>query len=189
MKLNEAVECLSKEMSGLGPGPLAELRRMDVNGPGAAAYWNLAARCGFLNSQTEPWMQFVKIMAILTPRGDPGHRPRLHDPSRRLGAALCEGGDPEWPSTGSGEPRPYISETRLARLLAQRPDQRVVTLERLARMLARQRDPQTGINCNEIAALVLDSNNKTQLRELARQYYQRLDRANRTAAAQQETTA
>ena len=49
MKLSETVECLSREVSGLAPGPLAELRRMDVNGPGTAAYWTLAGRCGFLN--------------------------------------------------------------------------------------------------------------------------------------------
>ena len=188
MELSETVERLSKEISGLAPGPLAELRRMDVNGPGAAAYWILAGRCGFLNAPIEPWMRIVKIMAILTPRGEPDQRPATHDAKRRFGAALCDGGDSGWPGAETGQRHPFVSETRLARLIAQRHDQRPATLERLARMLARQRDPQTGINCIDIAALVLDSDNRAQLTALARQFYQRLDRANRSTA-QQETDA
>ena len=188
MKLSETVECLSREMSGLAPGPLAELRRMDVNGPGTAAYWTLAGRCGFLNSPIVPWMRIVKIMAILTPRGEPASRPPTHDAKRRLGAVLCDGGDTGWPGAATGQQHPFVSETRLARLITQRHDRRPATLERLARMLATQRDPQSGINCIDIAALVLGSDNNSQLTALARQFYQRLDRANRITA-QQETDA
>ena len=140
-------------------------------------------------NEPEPWMRFVKIMAILTPRGGPADRPRVHDPKRPLGEVLCNGGDPVgWPGSETLDPRPFISESRLARLLAQHPEKRAATLERFARMLAGRRDPQTGINCADIAALVLDSGNKSTLATLARHYYRRLDRASRRAT-QQETAA
>ena len=180
MQISGKIERLSKEMSGLKPGMLAELRRMDNDGPGAAAYWFLAVRCGFVRDFPEPWMQLVKILAILTPRGESDDRKFLHDRNRRLGAVLCDGGDLGWSRNKGIASQPFISESRLARLLNQSPDQRPITMERFARMLVRKRDPQTGINCVDIALLILPSGESAQrktLRMLAESYYRRLDDA------------
>ena len=186
MKISEKVSCLASEMSALTSGSLAELRRMDVGGPGTMGYWLLARRCGFLHANANRWMRFVKILAILIPRGELGGRKSLHDPSRHFGAVLCDGGDPNWPSAETGYPRPFVSETRLARFLAQRPDLRPATLERFARMLASQRDPHAGLNCIDVAALALVFDANDLPKNIARRYYQRLDLATRTDK-QQET--
>ena len=130
-------------------------------------------------------MRVVKIMAILTPKGEPAGPPPLHDKSRSLGTVLCDGGHRDWSAAGD---TPFLSETRLARLLAQRPEQRAEALERLARALATKRDPKIGINCADIAALLLDSNRESNnLRKLAQKYYQRLDSAKRNT--ERETDA
>ena len=187
MTLKESVNRLSNEMSRLDPGSLAELRRIDVTGPGTAAYWLLASRCGFLQSSSERWMWLVKVMAILTARGDPRDRFPLHDPKRRLGAVLCDGGNQEWPSADSSEHRPFVSEARLARLLAQKRENCLEPLERIFRGLASRRIPSAGINCMDIAAIAFNDE-RTQLKSLARDYYKRLDQAWR-ADKQKESTA
>lgn len=179
--LEQKINDLSQKMNRLGTGPLAELRRMAVDGPGTTDFWHLAGLCGFLEDKkhTDPWMRIVKIMAILTPRGEPAKRHSLHDKHRSLGEVLCDGGHRDWPAAGAAV-RPLLSETRLARFLAQRPEQRAEALERQARALATRRDPQTGINCVDIAALLLCPDNESyHLRKLARTYYRRLDSAAR----------
>ena len=189
MPLEDQVECLSASLHDLGTGPLAELRRMDLDGPGTAGFWFLAARCGFpeRQTQTEAWMGIVKVMAILTPRGERGGRHPLHDATRPLGAVFCDGGNPAWP-LGRDEPRPFLSETRLARFLSQRPGRRSETLLRTARMLAAERDPASGVDCAGIARLLLYPDDESALRSLARTYYQRLDTATRKAR-QKDTAA
>ena len=186
MPLEQTINNLSQAMKLLGTGPLAHLRRMAVYGPGTADFWRLAKCCGFLeHPRTNAWMRIVKIMAILTPKGEPAGRRFLHDKSRPLGKALCDGGRDDWSAAGG---TPFLSETRLARLLAQHPAQRAEALERLARALAAKRHPEIGINCADIAALLLDSNRESNhLREIARKYYQRLDSARRTT--EKETDA
>lgn len=177
MPLEQTINSLSKEMKLLGAGPLAELRRMAVDGPGTADFWRLASCYGFLeSSNTDSWMRIVKIMAILTPKGEPAGRPPLHDKNRSLGKVLCDGGHEDWSAASD---TPFLSETRLARLLAQHPAQRAGALERLARALATKRDPKIGINCVDIAALLYPSNESHHLRNLARTYYRRLDSAAR----------
>lgn len=181
MPLEQKINSLSKAMKRLGAGPLAELRRMAVDGPGTTDFWYLTGLCGFLKDEqhTDPWMRIVKIMAILTPRGEPAGRPPLHDKSRSLGAVFCDGGQRDWPAAGAAA-RPFLSETRLARFLAQRPGQRAEALERQARALAVKRNPDIGINCADIAALLLYPDNESHhLRNLARTYYRRLDSAAR----------
>lgn len=165
---------LSAAMRPLGTGDLAELRRMASDGPGCAAFWHLAAACGFIEeaNRTDTWMRIVKIMAILTPKGERTGAPPVHDPKQRLGAALCDGGDPAW----SAEARPLLSETRLMRFLAE-PHRRAETLERIARMLAAGRKSDSGFDCTAIAALLLFPTSKTIPREIARAYYRRLDHA------------
>ena len=177
--LEQKINRLSQSMKQLGTGPLAELRRMAADGPGTTDFWHLAGLCGFLEDKqhTDPWMRIVKIMAILTPKGEPVGRPLLHDKSRSLGTILCDGGRHDWSAASD---TPFLSETRLARFLTQRPEQRAEALERQARALAARRDPQIGINCADIAALLLYPDNESHhLRELARTYYRRLDSAAR----------
>ena len=186
MPLEQTINSLSKKMKLLGTGPLAELRRMAVDGPGTADFWRLASCYGFLeSSNTDPWMRIVKIMAILTPKGESAGGPPLHDKNRSLGKVLCDGGHDDWSAASD---TPFLSETRLARLLAQHPAQRAGALERLARALATRRNPEIGINCADIAALLLHSNRESNyLRKLARTYYQRLDSAKRNT--EKETDA
>ena len=179
--LEQKINHLSQEMKQLGTGPLAELRRMAADGPGTTDFWHLARFCGFLEDQnpTDAWMRIVKIMAILTSKGEPADRRPLHNKSRSLGTVLCDGGHDPWPTAGAAA-RPFLSETRLARFLAQRPEQRAEALERQARALAAKRNPDIGINCANIAALLLYPDNESHhLRELARAYYRRLDSAAR----------
>ena len=90
----------------LDPGSLAELRRMGTGGAGPLAFWRLAAECGFLDDPSELWRPIVQIFAILTPRGDRLATDRLHNARRRLGAVLCDGGDPVWPRRPRVAPLP-----------------------------------------------------------------------------------
>ncbi len=119
--LRAIISRLSAEMLALAPGPLAELRRMEPGGAGSAAYWRLASRCGFLHADAERWLRIVKIMAILTPKGERQPSDRLHDPDRPLGAVLCDGGDPAWQPPHRDNPDGVLPEKRLARFLALPP--------------------------------------------------------------------
>ncbi|MBF0192641.1 MAG: hypothetical protein HQL99_16115 [Magnetococcales bacterium] len=168
--LGEAVFRTSYELLRLDPGPLARLRRMDVNGPGETDFWQLAGKCGFLAAiQGDGWLRLVKIMALLTPKGDPATRGRLHQSERAFGAVLCDGGQLDW----SGE-RAFLSESRLARFLSLPVDRRGEALEGMARMLAASRSPNSGVNCLDIACLLF-SNDVKHTRKLASAYYRRLD--------------
>ncbi|MFT2095727.1 hypothetical protein ACMS1Z_13860 [Acidiphilium multivorum] len=152
---------------------------MQRGAAGCAAFWNLAAKSGFIDEtvRTDDWMLIVKVMAILTPKGELPRsgklRNSLHDPKKRLGALLCDGGDPGWNSSQ----QPLLSETRLMRLLAEAPARRGASLERIARLLAAKRKTDAGIDCTEIAALVLFPTSKFATRGIARDYYRRLDAA------------
>ena len=176
-----AAGCLQR----LEPGPLAECGRMDER-DGAPVFWRLAARhpetIGH-RSRMEQWVTIIRILAILTPKGDPAARHPLHDSNRRLGAVLCDGGDPAWPGTSSGRPSPTFSERRLAQLVAARGSQRAVLLERAARSLVRSRSPNTGVNVIDIAAVLIQPENG---RRLAEPYYRRLDRAEQAAKKSEE---
>ena len=171
----EAACAAAKKIQRLDPGALAALRRMDVRSA-APAFWRLAAQhADTIGRQdlAQQWMQIVRILAILTPRGDPAKRPHLHASDRRLGEVLCDGGDRGW--TG---PRPVFSEHRLARLMAAREPQRAVLLTRAARALARSMQPGSGLNVPDIAYTLLDPDDG---RRLAEPYYRRLDPAERSA--------
>jgi CRISPR system Cascade subunit CasB len=183
----EQVSRASADILRLGTGPLAELRRMMMEGPGVPAFWQVAAAGGFLDekSRTGTWMRIVKIMAILTPKGERKNDDRLHDEGRRLGAVLCDGGDPNWKPEG-GEPRPFLSELRFARFLSQPLEQRGDALERIARSLANRKNRDSGINCAEIAALLLFPEISYGLQDLARDYYKRLDSAARQSKQKED---
>ena len=162
----------------LTPGPLAELRRMDTQHP-APVFWRLAARYpNTIGSREETWMHIVGILALLTPKGNPAQseKPPLHHPKRPLGAVLCDGGDTTWPDLARGQPRPALSELRLAMLLASRGTQRPTLLRRAARSLAQSMQPDSGVNVVDIAYALLRTQDTA---GIARAYYARLDKATR----------
>ena len=165
-------------LTSLPPGPLAELRRMNPDHP-APVFWLMAARYPHtIGSREEPWLHITRILALLTPKGNPaqGEKPPLHNPERRLGAVLCDGGDTKWPDLALRQSRPALSELRLARLLASRGAQRAVLLRRAAQSLARSMQPGSGINVTDIAYALLRPQNTS---SIARAYYARLDAATR----------
>ena len=182
--VNQSAVAAARMLQGLEPGSLAELRRMET-GAGAAGFWRLAARHPeTVGRDQEVWMAVVRIMAILTPKGEPASRPPLHDAKRRLGAVLCDGGDPGWP--GAAPPRAVLSEPRLGRLIASRGKQRGVLLTRAARAIARTRQPDSGVNVVDIAWALLDPDSNHSGRQLAEPYYRRLDRAEREHRTNEE---
>ena len=165
-------------LASLAPGQLADARRMGA-GRIAPVFWRLAARRPGTIGRPEQegvWVEIVAALAMLTPKGVPAAERRpLHNQSRRLGAVLCDGGDPAWPEAGTGETRPALSEMRLARLLAARGAQRAVLLRRAAQALARSMRPGSGVNVVDIAHALLDPDGSDA--RIARSYYLRLDRA------------
>lgn len=182
----ERVAKLSSAMLRLGTGELAELRRMEIGGPGCAAFWSLAAECGFIDDsgRTDAWMRIVKIMAILTPKGERTKARPVHDPKQRFGTALCDGGDPAW--SAAAQARPFLSERRLMRFLTEPAGRRAESLERIAQMLATNRKAESGLDCAEIAALLLFPANKFSARDIARAYYRRLDSVVRDAQQEEQ---
>ena len=186
--IGETATQVADILTRLSPGDLAELRRME---PGNLApwFWRLAARHpATIGRREEDWMHVLRILAILTPRGDPERRPRLHRPGRRLGAALCDGGDHAWPDTAQLPPRPAYSELRFAKLLESRGPQRPLLLTRAARSLARSMPPGGGLDVRDIAFAVLYPERDGVNSALARYYYARLDGASRRATNQEEET-
>jgi CRISPR system Cascade subunit CasB len=168
-EVEEAVVIAAADMRRLEPGAMAALRRMTAQDP-APAFWKLAVRHPVMTRRRPAWVEILRILAILTPRGAPETRPRLHDgarPHAKLGAALCDGGLRAWPGG-----RPLVSERRLAQLLAARGQARTEALVRIARMLAGSRDTAAGLDVRSIAWAVLHPENTTGLAEA---YYRRLD--------------
>lgn len=183
--LGDAAVAAAKCVVWLDPGPLAALRRMET-GIGAPAFWRLASRHReTIGKAPERWMPVVRMLAILSPPGERDTSVKLHDPNRRLGAVLCDGGDPGWPDSPT-DPQPVFSEARLAQLMTARGARRVELLESAMRRLARGRRRDSGVNVQDIAKLALYPHD-TNLHFLARPYYDRLDRADqRAASAKQE---
>ena len=176
--VEETARAAARLLQGLDPGSLAEMRRMNVSTPGSPAYWRLAAQYrDVIRNRHKTWMAIVRILAIFTPKGDPDNRAPLHDPKRRLGHVLCDGGDPAWPA--DNPPRPAISERRLALLMSARAQQRPLLLERAIRALSRTRQVGAGINVVDIAWWLLNANPTDAARRLAESYYARLDQAER----------
>lgn len=185
--VGDAATAAAAALRGLAPGDLAELRRMGPENP-APWFWRLAARHGAIRHREEDWIHIVRILAILTPRGDPEKRSRLHQPTRHLGELLCDGGDSSWPDPSQAQPRPAYSELRFAKLLESKGNQRPVLLARAARSLARSMPPGGGVDVKDIAFAVLYSDSAEVNNSLARAYYARLDAATRRARNQEEDT-
>ena len=183
----KAARAAAEWLRRLAPGPLAELRRMTAE-TAAPEFWRLAAwhpdTIGNRKQYPE-WIAIVRVLAILTEKGDPTGRHPLHNPNRALGEVLCDGGDQNWPVPGGGSPRPAFSERRLAQLMAARGPQRAVLLTRAARALARSRNPSMGVNVIDIAYTLSSPDNG---HRLAEPYYRRLDRAQFAAQESEEGT-
>ena len=177
--VNRTAVAVAHVLRILQPGPLADLRRMDIEAP-SPAFWRLAAQhTDTVGRKPLEWAEIIRILAILTPQGAAENRPPLHDAARPLGAVLCDGGDPGW----SGD-RPVLSEARLAQFLAARGPARIDALTRIARMLAHSRPVASGLDVRGIAWAVLDPKASARIAE---PYYRRLDRIE--SARNKEPTA
>lgn len=155
---NAAIPRLASALARLDPGDLARLRRMDPDGPGEAAFWQLVAELK-LPGNPERWLRFSRLIALLTPRGDPhAGKPSAHDGGRTLGAALAEAG---------------FSEMRLLRLIERAPDARPEALERMVRFLGAR--GAGAVDCREIFWL-LHGTGPDPSRRLANHYFRTLAR-------------
>ena len=183
--VERAALATAKMLQHLDPGQMAELRRIRTASTGAPGFWRLVARHPeTIGRRQETWMAIIRILAILTPKGEAAKRQPLHNATRRLGEVLCDGGDPGWPHSNSL--RPVLSERRLAQLMAARKHQREVLLERAARAINRTLQSGCGVNVVDIAWTLLDQDSGRIGRRLAESYYRRLDRADRDHPTLQE---
>ena len=177
-----AARSASRMLYGLTPEQLVRTRRMSVELV-TSVYWELASRhpdtIGCRGTRPE-WVAVIRILAILAKPGDPDGRSPLQVSGRRLGEALCDGGNHQaWPGGRNRPLHPVFSERKLAQLLAARGSLRSVLLERAVRALASTRIPGYGVDPADIAQVLLSPEDDS---VLAHPYYQRLDRAVRNAA-------
>jgi CRISPR system Cascade subunit CasB len=154
-------------MVTLDPGQLARLRRMDPEGPGEGDFWRLAVEHGLRTDSKG--LLFARLLALLTPKGEPGAHKKLHDGDGPLGTVLFEAGYPE---------------TRLLAFLALPAGKRGEALERMARWLAAK--GHDGVNCVDIARLLF-SDDVRDARRLAESYYRAHDKALTKPDAQSKT--
>ena len=137
-------------------------------------------------------MAVLRMLVRLTPLHlAPAQRPSLHNPARPIGALLCDGGDAkDW--TMTTDPRPFLSERRLAWLIAARGARRLQLLERAVTGLARRailltgHDSTRGLDLRDLATAALDT---TDPRRLAEPYYAMLERAGRGPSGSPPTSA
>jgi CRISPR system Cascade subunit CasB len=163
---------------------------MSIDGRDLVApyFYRLAAKHDLVGrpEREKRWARIVQLMAILTEKGRDEDKRSPHTPAttdnhwRRLGTALCDGGDASWPPTGE-TPRPMLSEDRLARLLAAKGEMRASLLERAVRMLAARKPAGAGVNCTDIARFLLQPDEQGPVSDIARAYYRRFDAALRRA--------
>ncbi|MCV2445697.1 hypothetical protein E3D03_000300 [Paracoccus sp. DMF] len=131
-------------------------------GPGGSAFfWRLVTRHGITLGEEDKWRRITKLLALLTPASATEAR---HRAGRKFGAVLADGG-----AETARLDEAALSEQRLARLLAARGPARLEAIERAIRALARQ---QPCIDAPNSAWAVLREDG----RDLARDYYARLDR-------------
>lgn len=158
--VNRRALAIGKAIAKAGAGDKAAARRMDD--AGAPIFWRLAAAHRIGRAEERRWCLYVKCIALLT---SAARTDSIHDAQRPLGAVLADGGD----RTGHLD-RPFLSELRLARLLAARGPARLAALERAVRALARQRPK---LDVTSLAWAILNDDPGA----VARDYYRRLDRA------------
>ena len=159
-------------------GDLAELRRMNPDGPYPAAFWKLLAQYDLLGSHTleSKWALILHGIALMTPTstGD-GNARTAHDGHSPVGRALYLGGESQRTSA-------LYSETRLNRLLTARGPMLQTLLARMFRMLAAA---NVSFNWREMAQFILNEGYGQEAaeqgrRRIARAYY---DAARRNSPA------
>lgn len=150
---------IATALAAADSGERAAARRM---GPeGSALFWRIVARHGITRGEEDKWRRITRMLALLTPSSATKTR---HQQGRRFGEVLADGG-----AEAARLDKPALSEQRLARLLAARGSARLEAIERAVRALARQ---QPLIDAPSLAWAVLRDDG----RDLARDYYARLDR-------------
>lgn len=188
--IGETVFAIGNALAKLEPGALAQLRREagDPLAPRPPYFWRLLSRHPELGRNEVMWARIIRIMAILTDKGDPQDKRSAHraksigNNQLGFGASLCDGGDPAW-GTGALEPRAMLSELRFARLLAATGSMRADLLERAARALAAKKPAAgVGFDCADLAKFLLFEDIPKHGQRLARDYYARLDRGNKDNA-------
>ena len=150
-------------------GDLAELRRMDPDGPDTAAFWRLMATHDLLGNPVveSKWALILHGIALMTPTNTSGSPRMAHDGQLPVGRALFLGG-------GAQRSAPFYSENRLNRLLTARGPMLRTLLARMFRMLA---SANVSFNWREMAQFVLnegydDGAAEQARRRIARDYYQ-----------------
>jgi CRISPR system Cascade subunit CasB len=175
--LDQLIGHLSWALPRLSTGDRARLRRgpLKAGDAGAPALWKLAAHEKYGFPAGDNWAAIVQAMAILTPRpADGDDNPKgPHDPSNKFGKALCDGGDGSW-GQGSSDPRPVLSELRLAKMLAAKGELRRELAVRAAKIIAKSGAP---VNCADMAWFILDEHSDEPAQQIAKRYYTRLARA------------
>ncbi|MFM9939450.1 MAG: type I-E CRISPR-associated protein Cse2/CasB [Hyphomicrobiaceae bacterium] len=206
MSLDDKIGGICRDLAGLYSGPLAELRRMDATSDayGAPYFWRLCSRyqLGGTEAAEATWAQIIQALAILTPKGRDEAKPSRHSGhktarpevsagsteggaavarSRRrgLGHVLCDGADLRWPQDATN-PKPAYSEARLAQLLGSSGETRIDLVVRAARFLSTRLPADATFDCTGIARLLLHPDDAKVTRDIARDYYARLDSARRT---------
>ena len=170
---------IGETMRVLDPGELSKLRRLSLNADdwGAPFFWRLVSEHDL--KPLGKWAAIIQMMATLTEKGRDDAKPSPHDWSHRFGASLCDGGMRDW---GVGvlreQLKPVFSESRFARLLSARGATKRILLARAVAMLAQSKDANRGVDCADVARLVLFEDGAA-YRKIARDYYARLDRASR----------
>lgn len=174
-----------RQLSRSGAAPLRNLQPPITT----ALFWRLAVRHPTTignPAQELAWAAVFRMLVRLTPLHlAPAQRPNLHNPVRPLGALLCDGGDASaWLATI--DHRPFLSERRLAWLIAARGARRIQLLERATAGLAHRlalhtdRDDTRGLDLRDLATASLGT---ITARRLAEPYYAVLERAGGAASS------
>ncbi len=149
------------DSGGLGPGERAELRRLDPAKPSQPAFWKVLAQIVSPDAPLPPGAE-LRWAAALTGLARMG--PDSHAPSRRAGGVLADCG---------------YSEARFQRLLRSEGATLADAFRRTCAFLAQKAER---VDWTELARLVLETDparRESTRRELARQYYNTLYRAER----------
>lgn len=160
----------------IGPGDLARVRRMNLDSPNEAVFWDFIARKNQFGPVRENnWALVMQGIALMTGTSD-GRS--AHDGDMPIGRALFYAGDDSRTSA-------FYSESRLNRLLVARGPMLRTLLGRMFRMMASANQP---FNWREMARLILnDGRNEAWAQEraervrrnIARAYYHAKDEAER----------
>jgi CRISPR system Cascade subunit CasB len=168
-KVARLAPAIAVALAAASPGERAAARRMDSRG--SPLFWRVTARLRLSTHEEAAWLRLMRMIALLTPAAATG---TIHDKDRKVGTVLADGGQ-----AGARLEKPFLSEPRLARLLAARGEARLDALERSVRMIARARPK---LDVVDLAWVVLRDDSG----HLARDYYARLARNEPNAIEERE---